>query len=99
MKQSPAGQQPTGSLDLANLSEEDRNRVEEMISQKFMAWADMEIPALNGKTPRQTVRTKTGKIKIATMINEWENQQGHMSGPQFRFDFNKLRTELQIPLE
>lgn len=100
MKQAPFGKPPAGGLNFESLSETDRNQVEEMLSRTFMAWADQEIPALNGKTPRQMIRTNAGKERIATMINEWENMSGHMQGAGiFKFDFNKLRMELQIPLE
>jgi hypothetical protein len=100
MKPSRAGRHPTGSLDLARLSEEDEKQVEDQLGQQFMAWADTEIPALNGKTPRQMVRTKTGKEKIAGMINEWENMSGHVGEDAiYRFDFNRLRAELKIPEE
>ena len=98
-KSPESDQEDSGKLDLSTLSPKDRTALEAVLEQKYMAWLDTEVPMLGGKTPRQTARTPQGKARVAAMINDWENMQNRRPNPQFQFDFNKLRAELQIAPE
>lgn len=48
----------------------------QVLHQHAMRWLDESIPALGGKTPRQTVKTKAGRKQVALMIRTWPNQEG-----------------------
>jgi tetratricopeptide (TPR) repeat protein len=38
-------------------------------------WMDEEIPALDGKTPREAVKTAEGKRKVEELLKDWENME------------------------
>ena len=62
-----------------------------------MSWADQEIPALDGETPRQAVKTSKGRTKVIDILKEWENTSARMEGENdFTFDIDRLRQELGV---
>jgi len=38
-------------------------------------WVDEKIPALEGKTPREAVRTPEGRRKVEELLKDWENME------------------------
>ncbi|MFH0946276.1 MAG: hypothetical protein V2A76_13835 [Planctomycetota bacterium] len=48
----------------------------DFLQKKAMDWLDEKIPALGGKTPRQAVKTKAGRQKVALLIRTWPDQDG-----------------------
>jgi hypothetical protein len=42
--------------------------VQSLMDKQYMAWLDMPLPALSGKTPRQACQTDAGRQQIAIMI-------------------------------
>jgi HEAT repeat protein len=38
-------------------------------------WIDEEIPALDGKTPREAVKTPEGREKVEELLKDWENME------------------------
>ena len=42
--------------------------IQEMFEKRYMEWLDMRLPALRGKTPRQTCATPSGRQQVAMMI-------------------------------
>ncbi len=93
---------PSGSpqgLDLATLPETERNRLTEMIEQQYLRWAEVKVPALDDRTPREAVKTPEGRRQVADLINDWENLQAGQQSPQVSFDFNRLRAALGLDLE
>ena len=67
--------------DAADFSEEDLqegldhifdNAVKEIIEKQWMSWIDEKIPALGGKTPREMVKTKEGREKVTSLLDEIE---------------------------
>lgn len=86
-------------LDLEDFPEEVQAGLKEQIEQMHMKWADMLVPALDNRTPREAVKDPEGKERVILLINDWENTQSRMKDRQFVFDFNKLRISLELPLE
>ena len=43
----------------------------------YKKWCDMEIPALENKTPRQAIKTEEGKIKLKELFKDFENIDLH----------------------
>ncbi len=95
----PKPSEDSGPLDLNKLPQEARAQLVGIMEQQHMRWVDMQIPALQNKTPREAVRTKDGREQVIGLINDWENSQFRMQDPQFQFDFNKLRKELGLEVE
>jgi hypothetical protein len=63
----------------------------------YQEWADHPLPALNGKTPREAIRTASGRSVVETLLKHFENHEEH-APPDVRFDFNSIRRELGLPL-
>jgi hypothetical protein len=66
-----------------------------MMKRHYEAWMDEKLPALKGQTPREAVRTKAGKEKVAALIQEIERIGQGMAGYDFSITHD-LRKELGI---
>jgi hypothetical protein len=61
----------------------------------YRAWPDMELPALNGKTPRQAVKTGDGRELVEALLLDFERRASRQTG----FDeevLKELRSTLGI---
>jgi len=87
----------TSGLD--DLSAEDRERVLASLDAIHMKWADEKVPALDHKTPRQMVKTKKGRARVANMLNDFEHRTSRLGDSEHAFDYNKLRRELGLEEE
>ncbi|NLB68967.1 MAG: hypothetical protein GX804_04700 [Lentisphaerae bacterium] len=73
--------------------------LQKIADKLHMAWADDVVPALGNRTPRAVAATPEGRKAVSELIDDFENQQNSSRNEDFlRFDFNKLRKELDIPL-
>jgi hypothetical protein len=43
----------------------------------YNEWADIEIPFLDNKTPREAMKTDAGKQKVIDLIDDYENKNAH----------------------
>jgi hypothetical protein len=50
--------------------------VQEMMNKHYMAWVDMSLPALGGKTPRQACRSEAGRQQVLTLIRTMPDPMG-----------------------
>jgi len=50
--------------------------LQEMMNKHYMAWVDMSLPALGGKTPRQACRSETGRQQVLTLIRTMPDPMG-----------------------
>ena len=74
----------------------DANRLLREFKEKHYAdWADHPLPALHGKTPRQAVKKKAGRVEVDLLLKDCENHEAQMSEEQ-RFDFSRVRRELGL---
>ena len=77
--------------------EESARLIRAFKEKHYESWIDESIPALDGKTPRQMARTKSGKSRVALLIQDMELSDEKLA-PEERFDFNTLRKKLGIPI-
>ena len=50
--------------------------VQDMLDEHYMAWLDMRLPALGGRTPREACRTASGRQKVAMLIRTMPDPGG-----------------------
>ena len=63
--------------------EERTELMQQVLEQLYHDWADKPIPALEGKSPRQALRTKTGKAQVLRLIRSYvanEKRQAEAEG-------------------
>jgi hypothetical protein len=60
-------------------------------------WIDEKIPALDGKTPREAVKTPEGREKVEELLKDWENieERKRKEGEPY-IDINILRQMLNL---
>lgn len=51
-----------------------RAQVEEMMRRHWDGWLDMELPALQGRTPRQAVRDEFGRQQVSVLLEDAEKR-------------------------
>jgi hypothetical protein len=61
----------------------------------YREWADHPLPALDGKTPRQAMRSAAGRAAVDLMLKDFENHEQH-APPEARFDFAEVRKDLGL---
>jgi hypothetical protein len=61
----------------------------------YAEWLDQAIPALDGLSPREAVRTAQGRDAVDVLLKDMENHEQRASG-QDAFDFRELRRELRL---
>lgn len=67
----------------------------ELKQRHYADWADKPLPALQGQTPREAVRTPAGRQQVDTLLKTMANQEARNKG-QWAFDFSGLRAELGL---
>jgi hypothetical protein len=65
-------------------------------NEQYGAWLDQELPALDGKTPRQAVKTPTRRRQVEVILKEIEHRESR-EPEGARFDVRQLRAELGLP--
>ena len=63
--------------------------------QHYADWIDQPLPALQGRTPREAVSTKTGRERVELLLKDCEYHEARMPEGQ-RYDFSHLRVELGL---
>ena len=84
---------------LEGLSREQKTELfENLHRQMYAKWADEPIPFLNGKTPRQAIRSKAGRIEVEELLRTYEKGETKQAEEQGRdpVDFGFLWKELGI---
>jgi len=61
----------------------------------YTDWTDSSLPALEGRTPREAVRTKEGKSQVDLLLKECENHEARLPKDE-QFDFSIIRKELGL---
>jgi hypothetical protein len=67
-----------------------------IMQRHIESWVDERLPALNGKTPRQAVKTKAGRDKVIAMLKDQENSMQRQPGAAL-VDFSRVYRELGLP--
>jgi hypothetical protein len=93
---SPANRRPGRAPPEGEIPPDEQARlIREYKERHYAAWLDQPIPALAGKTPRQAVRTRTGRAQLDLLLKEAENHEARLPDDA-RFDFTRLRAELRL---
>lgn len=77
--------------------------MESLMHQKFREWIDERIPALDGMTPREAVRSEDGRDKVVEIIKGMENSEERkkmegMSNMNISFIRDELGLKSEISL-
>ena len=77
----------------ARSTPEERRFAAEHKARHYKEWLDMPVPALDGRTPRETSRTAAGRKELDLLLKHMENME-HRAGGEF--DFSVIREELKV---
>lgn len=72
-----------------------RDLAREYKRQHYVRWLDESIPALNGMTPRDAVKTPRGRERLDALLNDIEYREGSLRAEE-RMDLSWLRRELGL---
>lgn len=72
--------------------------IEEVVRRNYAHWADEPIPALDGQTPRQSIRTAAGLERVKGLLRSYEAGEADMARAQGRreISYQFLWDALQI---
>lgn len=73
-----------------------QDQLRRMMSAHFEKWVDTGIPALDGLTPMQAIRTPTGREKVAALVLEAERHARKMEPPVDEAVLARLRDRLGL---
>lgn len=74
-----------------------RQIMQEHLDQHYRETLDAPIPTLGGKSPRQAVRTASGRAKVIDWLKLLENRSAkHDDGPIAEYDFGWMWAELGL---
>lgn len=81
------------------LSDKNRLLMEMQMGKQMKRWLDEKIPALNGMTPREAIKTTGGKQHVIELLKDFENteERKRKAGEPY-FDINVLKRELGIEI-
>lgn len=69
----------------------------QILDRHYRDTLDQRIPALGGKTPRQAVRSATGRVKVIAWLKHIENSSARDPGsPMAEYDFRWMWEELGL---
>lgn len=71
--------------------------ISRLIEKHYREWPDSHLPALEGRTPREAVRTARGRNQVIEVLKSMENGEDRkrLAGESF-YDFSRLRAELGL---
>lgn len=58
--------------------------VQEVLESHYRGWADDEIPALDGRTPREAVRTAEGREAVIALLKLYEEGEARAARDEDR---------------
>jgi len=82
--------QKLDNLNLLEAEDEEMSLEEYLMYYYEHEWIRTPLPALNGKTPLESIKTSIGRLQIASLINTLEKKLN------LPYDFNRLRCRLNI---
>lgn len=74
---------------------EEKTIIRMYLKKYYKEWLDSPLPALNGKTPRQTAKTDEGKERLEFLLLDFEMSNQHQSA-HLEIDVQALRQELGL---
>ncbi len=88
MSSSPSAPPPPSSPEIDSV-------ISEMKERHYTEWLTKPLPALNGKTPLEAARTKSGRAQLEALVKNIEMIESHMPAGE-RYDVRKLREALGL---
>jgi HEAT repeat protein len=87
----------TPAIEEREMAEEYAPIFSKVMGEFVTKWIDEEIPALDGKTPREAVKTPEGREKVEDLLKDWENmeERKRRDGESY-IDINVLRQMLNL---
>ena len=73
-----------------------REKIMELMREHFNQWPHEKLPALNGKTPLQAVKTKAGREKVEALLRDFELRKTAANLPVDPSIFDELRERLGL---
>ncbi len=64
-----------------------------LLRRQLLSWMDESVPALGGKTPRASCRTKAGRAKVAHLIRTMPNPVSQSEIAE-QLNFNAIQSEM-----
>ncbi|MAE94646.1 MAG: hypothetical protein CL910_08305 [Deltaproteobacteria bacterium] len=86
---------PTLPADSTNVPPEAEQLLLEFKQNHYDGWLDEPLPALGGKTPRESAATAQGRAAVDVLLKDMENHERRSAGAS-AFDFSPLRRELRL---
>ncbi len=91
-----AGQDQSGPIEAPpDVPPEVREAIREHKQAYYQQWLDQRIPALGGKTPRQAVRSRSGRAEVDQLLKEIEYHES-CGQPDTAVDLGRIRAELGL---
>jgi len=77
--------------------EVEREILTKLQDEHYSKWPDQALPALDGRTPREAVRTGAGRRSVLEIIHSMENSEERLRREgRPHYDFSKLREQLGL---
>jgi disulfide oxidoreductase YuzD len=73
-----------------------QERLKQMTQRHWDTWFDLEIPALDNKTPRQAAKTSEGRELLEALLLYFERMNSEQEDNRFKVDMAFLRAELGL---
>jgi hypothetical protein len=69
----------------------------QLMEKHFAEWPDTALPALDGETPRDAVKTAEGRRRVSLILRDFENdeERKRKAGEPY-YDISRLRAELGV---
>jgi len=83
-------------LEKLNNDPEVRERVMAFLREHYRQWLHEKLPALDGKTPLQAVKTKSGREKVEALLRDFELRTPRTNLPVDPAIFTELRERLGL---
>jgi hypothetical protein len=97
MKEKPPGKAAAKEPASVVPPEVEREMVLKIKAQHYATWADVPLPALAGKTPREAVRSAAGRKAVEDLLRDCENgEERERKRGRAAFDFTPIRKDLGL---
>ena len=91
---------PTASSNALPVTPEIRALIHNQLLEHYRTWSDEKLPALNGKTAREMVRTPQGRERVILLLTEMQGNMRNLSedNAMYGFSLKFLADELGLTL-
>ncbi len=94
--ETPASRQRQKDQDELNSRPEVQAELAKYMRQHYSTWPEIKLPALNGKTPLQAVKTKDGREMVEALLLEIERRGKNATPPLDPIIIAELRSKLGL---